>query len=86
MDDDKPAEISIYSFEMIFGGDRYGGEIPARSPGEAQAWVGKFGGKLVGRKLAEQQEGICSICGGDFPLVDKESPLPIDGDEWPDEL
>jgi hypothetical protein len=83
-DKGKTEEICLYLIEREMDGKLYGGEIPCRNIKEARQVAKRIGFKVSGRVTHERENKVCSICSGDFPLVEKKAE-PIT-DEWPDEV
>lgn len=66
-------KVALYLFEVIIDGERYGGDIPAKSWKEAQKQVHSFGGIVLGLGIESILDKQCAICRGDIK-EDLENP------------
>ncbi len=71
---DIPGKVQLYLFRLQIGEDFFGGEIPAKSWGDAQDKVGTFGAIIDGISMEQRPMGlICSICTGDMTIDTRQS-------------
>lgn len=74
--------MKLYSFVLPFDGERYAGQVPARSFDEAASLVPK--GTEWGELVEEQAANLCAICAGTISK-DLTQPEAIN-EEWPEEV